>query len=90
SRDFHTWFQHWMVSTLLLFLGAGYGLVAWDPAANLGLIAVGLAVKAYLAITLVALHLRQRATTGAALVGATDLVFAALFAIYLIGGNRAP
>ncbi len=89
SRDFHTWFQHWMVSTILLFLGAGYGLVAWDPAANVGLVALGLLVKVYLALTLVALHLGGKATTGAALVGVTDLVFAGLFAVYLFGGARA-
>ena len=89
TRDFHTWFQHWMMSFFLVALAAGYGLVAWNPAANLGLVALGMVVKVYLAVTLVALHLQKRATTGAALIGAADLVFAGLFAIYLFGGNRA-
>jgi hypothetical protein len=80
---FYELYQHWTVSAVVLLFGVGYGIIAIEPSANLGLVLVGFLAKAFAASLITILFSRRRATRFAFVVAAVDAVSALVFLRYL-------
>jgi hypothetical protein len=82
---FYELYQHWAISAVILLFGLSYGIIALDPAANLGLVLLGVIGKVLFAAVITVLFFQGRATKVALAVAAGDAVFAVFFLRYLLG-----
>lgn len=83
SDRFYELFQHRMIGAVVLLFGIGYGIIALEPSANLGLVLLGFLAKVVVVVAFAALVVRRRATKAALLIAAVDALFAAFFLRYL-------
>jgi hypothetical protein len=89
TREFHPRFLHWLISVVILAFAAGHAIIAWDPAANLGLLAVAIFIKVLFASGMLVIHVQEKSTNTSAVFALGDVVFIVLFVMYLIGGARS-
>jgi hypothetical protein len=79
-----------MIGMMIAIFGVGYAIVARDPARNRGIVWLGVIGKLGAAVLAAALYAQALIPQSTFMMGMGDLVFAALFALFLWPGRARP